>query len=128
MKYNKADQEFSRYIRLRDSDEMGHVVCCTCGKVVFWKDADCGHFRKRRHLPTRWLETNAHAQCKECNQGKDGAHVEYCHFLNRKYGPGIVLKLSQISQYKDKYTQVEVDNIAKMYKQKADELLKSKRC
>ena len=127
MKLKKADSEFSRYIRLRDSDETGFTMCCTCGKILHWKQMDCGHFRGRSNRATRWIENNAHAQCKTCNQENDGEHFKYADFLIRKYGREIVSELTMSSNMDFKFTQLEVDDIAKYYKQKADELLKHKR-
>jgi len=51
-----ADVWFSIYIRLRDAQYGGHVQCCTCGGVDFWKNMTCGHFQKRGKPIYSWLQ------------------------------------------------------------------------
>lgn len=63
----KLDIIFSQYIRLRDADPSGFVYCCTCGKKLFWKEAQNGHWISRNVLITRYNENNCHAQCVGCN-------------------------------------------------------------
>lgn len=72
-----ADTIFSRYIRLKYSNENGMVKCYTCDSLVHWAMLDCGHFVKRAHLYTRWGENNCRPQCKNCNQFLNGNVVEY---------------------------------------------------
>lgn len=60
------DRWFSLYIRLRDSDANGYSRCISCGKPVYWKEADCGHFINRRHMNTRYDERNCNLQCRNC--------------------------------------------------------------
>jgi len=83
---NKLDKVFSEYIRLRDSDHLGYVCCCTCGKPEPWQDVDCGHFISRAYIATRFEETNAHAQCRYENRYRNGSPEEYALFIINKYG------------------------------------------
>ena len=62
-----ADDLFSQYIRLRDSNAAGYGNCISCTTNVFWKYATCGHFVKRRYLILRWDKKNAFLQCPMCN-------------------------------------------------------------
>ena len=54
---------FSQYIRLRDAEWNGNAPCISCGKVIFWKDLDAGHFiAKNCGNFFYFLEDNVHAQ------------------------------------------------------------------
>jgi hypothetical protein len=64
---DKCDKIFSIVIRSRYADELGYVKCATCPKKSHWTELTCGHWRKRRHLATRWDLRNAGPQCLECN-------------------------------------------------------------
>ena len=86
MNLSKLDKVFSEYIRRRDADENGYVKCCTCPAVKHWKEIDAGHFISRKHMNTRWRETNCHPQCQNCNRSKRGSLVEYLMFMKEKYG------------------------------------------
>ena len=124
MVLKKADYQFSRFIRLRDADENGMVKCCTCPTVRHWKEMDCGHFRSRRHLGTRWHSQNAAPQCRECNSEKQGNLEEYALFLIDKYGNDILAYLVQKSQDTEKMMQWQIDQYEKYYKFEANELEK----
>ena len=64
----ELDKWFSLYIRLRDATDEGLVQCFTCGKVSHYKSGmQNGHFQSRKHLSTRWSETNCQVQCVGCN-------------------------------------------------------------
>lgn len=66
MKVDALDRAFSKFIRLRDSDDNGLCRCISCGKLHMWDDIDCGHFVNRRHMGTRFDEKNCNAQCRSC--------------------------------------------------------------
>jgi hypothetical protein len=126
MKYSKADSAFSDFIRLRFSDERGYVKCCTCDTVRHWKEMDCGHFRARRHLSTRWHAQNAHAQCRFCNSEKQGNLEEYAFFLIDRYGNDIISYLTNLSQESERYMQWQITQYENYYREEADKLLKEK--
>ena len=44
----KLDRVFSKYIRLRDTDENGYFTCPTCGKVKPFEKADCSHLLEQK--------------------------------------------------------------------------------
>lgn len=67
-----ADAIFSQYIRLKYADDNGWVKCYTCPTVLFWKEIENGHFKKRGNLLLRLDERNCRPQCPSCNGGKDG--------------------------------------------------------
>ena len=80
------DDWYSRYIRLRDSNEFGFIRCCTCSKMVYFMDADNGHFIGRKDHALAWDEINCNAQCRLCNRFKEGLKDKYLKFLDDKYG------------------------------------------
>lgn len=82
----KLDRIFSEYIRRRDSDENGFGRCISCGKIVHWKDADCGHYVNRKHLATRYDEQNCNLQCRSCNRFDEGNIQGYRRGLVAKIG------------------------------------------
>ena len=84
----KFDAVFSKFIRLRDSDEQGVGFCITCGKPKIWKYADCGHYIKRQHMATRYDEKNCNLQCKGCNAFEQGANERYKVAIDKKWGKG----------------------------------------
>ena len=58
----ELDKWFSLYIRLRDADENGVVICFTSGRAYPYKNIHAGHFMSRRCLSTRWCEINVQPQ------------------------------------------------------------------
>ena len=64
---DKLDKIFSQYIRLKYADTNGMCRCISCGKFHHWKKIQNGHYMSRRHLSTRWDESNCRPQCVACN-------------------------------------------------------------
>ncbi len=125
MKRSPADDAFSLFIRLRDSDENGFCTCCSCGKILYYKDLDCGHFVNRQHKSLRFSEINCNAQCKYCN-GDEGNSVGYSRFLIAKYGADILDKLEIEKKKTLHLTAFDEAEIAKFYRAKVRELKKQK--
>jgi hypothetical protein len=94
----KADKYFSEYIRLRDSDNYGNIICITCGKVVTYEEADAGHFIDRSHKATRYNERNVNAQCRTCNRFQSGRQYEHGIAIDLKYGNGTAKHLLEKSK------------------------------
>ncbi len=63
-KITKLDNVFSEFIRKRDCTPYGR--CISCGKVITYDTADCGHYINRKHMATRYDENNCNAQCRHC--------------------------------------------------------------
>lgn len=80
----KLDTVFSQYIRQKYANKDGMVACYTCGLVKHWKEHQCGHFEKRHHLSTRWLEENCRVQCVGCNVFRDGNYPEFAYRLEQE--------------------------------------------
>jgi 5-methylcytosine-specific restriction endonuclease McrA len=114
---HKLDRVFSEYIRIRDSDG-GLVTCCTCSKVMPWQQSHAGHFIKRQHRATRWVETNVHAQCVGCNTYRGGQQDEYAYFINKNYGRHAFDDLMELKRTTKKYTRSDLEELIETYKAK----------
>ena len=120
----KLDTIFSQFVRLRDTDDNGYGRCITCGETFHYKEFECGHFRSRRNLTTRWREENAHAQCFECNRKEDiGAYM--IAMLNL-HGMDVAADIIAKSKVDYKFIQDDYEQIYKHYRAKVKELLKDK--
>jgi len=93
----KLDKIFSEYVRNRDADKFGNCTCCTCGKVLPWKEIHNGHFISRGKLSVRFDTRNCHAQCCGCNTFKNGEPQKYWVFMEKKYGREVMDELIQKS-------------------------------
>lgn len=109
---------FSKYIRLRDSDENGICTCFTCGDRQEWNSGgmQAGHFVGRRHWSTRYHEQNVHAQCTRCNMYQSGMQYEYGLKLDQKYGEGTAQKLFELSKQTVHMNQNDIDGLAEHYR------------
>lgn len=123
---NKLDRIFSEYIRLRDADNNGYIRCISCGKVVFWKDADNGHFINRKHMSLRFSETNCNAQCRSCNRFDEGNMTGYNIGMIKKYGQQTVNLLILAKNQQNKISDAEYQILIKNYQQKIKEIKKQK--
>ena len=126
MKIETADSNFSKYIRLRDTDENGYGKCCSCGKIVHYKDADAGHFINRKHKSVRFSEQNVNLQCRACNRFDEGAIPEYYNFMVKKYGQDVIDKLLIAKLQTIKFGQLEIKTTNDFYKQRVKDLSKLK--
>ena len=126
LKLTSCDEWFSKYIRLRDADGNGEIRCCSCGKPVFWKESDAGHFIPRKHRKTRYHEKNVWAQCRACNRFDDGNPAGYAKFLVEKFGLQILDDLLKVSRGSTRWTQFEINNMRDKFKQRAKDLANQK--
>lgn len=123
MKITKLDNAFSIFIRLRDRLPNSEMIrCISCGKLVHWKESDCGHYINRKHLSVRFNEQNCNAQCRSCNRFDEGNIAGYTIGLQNKYGYQIVQKLLLGKSQTVKFSQKEIDELTKFYKQKIKEM------
>ena len=95
------DKVFSIYIRKRDTNAEGYGHCITC---TAWSKLQCGHFIKRQHLVTRWVETNAAGQCARCNHFLHGNEGAFCMALIKKHGQEHIDKLLSLKHTSAKFT------------------------
>jgi len=122
---DKLDTIFSKYIRLRDTDEYGRGGCFTCGNNFHYDDLECGHFRSRRNLATRWHQDNAHAQCRECNQ-KDDAAAMMIAMLAQDGGMKAAMEIVEMSHVSPKFTQDDYMDMYNFYRAEVKKLLENK--
>lgn len=84
----ELDTIFSRYIRLRVTDEDGMLHCFICGTPIYWRAAQCMHYMPRICKSVRWDEVNCQAGCPTCNGKPLGDRENFAAALDLKYGPG----------------------------------------
>ena len=120
----KLDIIFSKFIRLRDTDEYGYGECITCGERFHYREFECGHFRSRGHKTTRWREDNAHAQCFECNRKND--LVAYMIAMLNLHGMDVASDIIAKSKVSYKFTKEDYVEMYKLYRAKVKDLLVDK--
>lgn len=88
----KCDRVFSQLVRLSAADHKGIVKCYTCDYKGYWKNGriQCGHFKSRANMLTRWLLNNARPQCSNCNQVLGGNLQEFNKRLVEELGENVV--------------------------------------
>ena len=123
----KLDRIFSEFIRLRDANNEGYIQCISCGKVVHWKESDCGHYVNRAEMGTRFDEKNCNAQCRYCNRFREGQMLGYTQGLLKKYGPGILDELRIKKNRITKLSGFEYGHLIEHYKQQV-KILKEQKC
>ena len=113
----ELDKWFSLYIRLRDATDEGMVQCFTCGKVSHYKSGmQNGHFQSRKHLATRWSETNCQVQCVGCNMFKAGEQYKFSIALESKYGGGTAEYLEHTARTIMKVSRIDYEEKISYYK------------
>ena len=121
---DKLDAIFSKFIRLRDSDENGIIKCCTCDSRKSWKKVDCGHFIPRQYLSTRWEESNCHAQTKDCNGFHGGRMDLHEKHIIKLHGQSEVdrlnLKMKHEKASPVKIYEFELQEMIEIYTKKAN--------
>lgn len=123
-KIKKLDEVFSEFIRLRDSKPYGFKAfkCISCGRVLPFTMADCGHFVKRSNMATRWDEENCHAQCIDCNRFRDGNYDAFNRSLVIRLGQDKVEELIRRGHQTVKFSKSEIDEKIRYYKEQIKEL------
>ena len=122
----ELDTIFSLYIRLRESEE-GLVQCFTCNKVSHYKSGmQNGHFQSRKHLATRWSETNCQVQCVGCNMFKAGEQYKFSIALDSKYGEGTAEELELLARTIMKVSRIDYEEKISYYKDLVEKLKKEK--
>lgn len=114
---------FSQYIRLRDADKNGYCTCISCGKKMFWKKSQAGHFIPRSLSNFLYFnEKNVNAQCYRCNCILGGNLFEYAIALNKRYGEGTAMELREQKRELKKYTIQELKDLISFYSKKVKEM------
>lgn len=112
---NEADKIFSLYIRNRGAN-FGYNHCFTCGVYLPVEDLQCGHFRSRRFIATRWHQLNCWPQCNRCNVELGGNLDLYEKKLRSSFGDEAIDALYDLSRSHIKMTDADVRDIIKQYK------------
>ena len=120
----KLDKVFSEYIRLRDSKAFGYKAfkCISCGRILPYEQADCGHYFSRLHMDTRFDERNWHAECRHCNRFIADHLDAYRTHLIQKIGENEFNKLSLLAHGSRKWSRYELDEMIKYYQGKIKEM------
>jgi len=111
------DDVVSKYVRLKDSNNIGWVKCYTCDEKQSWKSMDCGHFISRKHMGLRWDLRNLRPQCKFCNQVLSGNIDDFKKELELETD-GIVDQLISESYDVVKYSRQEMKEMLIMFREK----------
>jgi hypothetical protein len=121
-----AQTAFNAFIRARDAGK----PCISCGTPLAAEAVggafDCGHFRSIGSAPhMRFVEDNAHGQCKHCNRHLAGNHVEYRKRLIDRIGERNV-ELIEKDNTTRKYTKEGLEEIARHYRAEAKKMERDK--
>ncbi len=112
----KAQSAFNAFIRARDAGK----PCISCGTPLQAAQVggafDCGHYRSVGSAPhMRFVEDNAHGQCKHCNRHLAGNHVAYRIGLIQRIGLRAV-ELIEDDNTSRKYTREGLEELARHYR------------
>ena len=123
----RAWKQFSLYIRLRDCLETTgtkeRLMCCTCRRLVPFKQAQAGHFIGGRTNSILFIESNCHGQDVGCNVFLRGNYDRYLIFMLDKYGEEWVRYLANQKNEIKKYTVQDLLEKEAYYKEKYEALL-----
>ena len=89
----KADDIYSKKLRLKFSDDNGNVKCFTCSTIKNWKEIQCGHYITRKITILRYDPRNTRPQCVGCNMFNQGRLDVFAFNLVREYGSSILEEL-----------------------------------
>jgi len=121
----KAWTEFSKYIRLKNADRDGYVHCYTCGKRMFWKEAQAGHGLSGRGNSILFDEEIVKPQCASCNIFKGGNYDSFHSRLIEENGiEWFNRKLKQKHETKQ-FTAKELEDMIKYYREEIKKIEKS---
>ena len=114
---DRADEWFSRYVRLYYANNQLQVRCCTSGRWYHIKDIDCGHFMSRNNYNTRWEFKNALPQGKQDNRFRSGRQFEMGKVIDQIHGPGTAEKMEQMAHWRGSTKTVyDIRQIAAKYR------------
>jgi len=122
------DNIFSQNVRLRQTDDYGNGICCYCGKVVNYKEADNCHYILRKNMSLRINEFNCNIGHHECNikDTNTKQHNKYKNFLIKKYGSEKVEELEQIARGIHELWRNEIEEKIKYYRSWNKKIAKDK--
>jgi hypothetical protein len=83
---DKAWKAFSRFIRLKYSDQDGICTCVTCDRKMPFTKIQAGHWIPGRTNAILFEEDCVHPQCYGCNVGQKGKPIEYWLWMEQNIG------------------------------------------
>lgn len=98
---DRADNWFSKYIRLKYSFESGGELFCkcyTCGNIKPILESENGHWQRRGYKTTRFHPNDARPQCHQCNYHYQGKPEVFEINLIRDIGQDKVNELKKLAQ------------------------------
>ena len=124
---------FSRYVLLSNSSE-GIAKCATCNsrKEINDKKIHLGHLIKvfesgaNTNFSVAFNEKNVFPQCYQCNVKMGGNELRMLDAIEAKHGEGTYQELRMKSRFPFKLDKFTLDEIAKEYRLKFNELAKKK--
>lgn len=124
----KTDQVFSLLVRVMAADQDGMVKCYTCDRVAFWKQdgMECGHFRPRGNMGTRWSIKNCKPQDIGCNRLRNGNLKVFETNLKKEYGDNIIKELNQQAEKVVRFTVDKVKDMRYNFTRQLEQLRKEK--
>ena len=86
--HKKLRTIFNRYVRLRDCNNSGNILCISCLKEISFGESQAGHLYPDATIfnNLRLHEWNVNAQCSHCNMFLEGNTNEYRQNLKMKIG------------------------------------------
>jgi len=120
------DKWFSLYIRLRDCDDNGMVICFTSKRKYHYKNIHAGHFISRRHLATRYCEKNVMPQSAADNLFGQGEQYQFGLNLDLKYGKGTAEELQLKARQPFKMMRIDYIEKISYYKDLVNKIKKEK--
>lgn len=121
----EADTLFSQLIRLQKMKD-GQIICFTCGRSLYWKEAQCGHIFPRGNMASRFATVNAEPVCKECNCHDPNHQVLIQEKVKLRYGKGYIEMLERLAHSTVKLMPFELEEIIADFKSKIAVLKKQK--
>lgn len=118
----KLDNVFSMFIRLRDSNANDTFRCISCGRLLPFEQADCGHYINRKHMSLRFSEKNCNAQCRSCNRFDEGNIQGYRRGLIAKYGESTVILIEAMKNETNKLSVFELEYMIDHYRKEVKRL------
>ena len=127
---------FSKFIRLRDSDEHGQGRCFSCDKSVIIHNEDgffndmvsAGHYHKQgsNFRVLKYHERNVHVQCYDCNIKLDGNPEGYRKNLIIIYGAEVLDELESVKKSCEIWTAAEYELNLTLYRNMNKIMLKKR--
>jgi hypothetical protein len=119
----KVDEQVSLFVRLSAADDTGTISCVCCGERVYWKDADCAHFKDRDNIATRFYLPNLGAASRNCNRFDHYDHIERWRYI---LGPLVCFQLDLKAKSMEKFTRPELEEKLKEFTDKVKAIRKQK--